>query len=1108
MKKFLYTLAFTLALTACVEEQLAPDGPGVTGKEQFSPCRDSVAVFGICTGLSSQGHGTKAMVEGADIKNLYVAVFDKAGFKLSEYVKAEHVETGSELYNDTPYDYTVSLKVSDKPRILHIIANAPEEIRFGSENEVIGELVTKYDGDDTQEGGFKNAYWQRLEFDNITAKPQEGEEDYTAKLAAYNKVYDALRSVKLIRNYSKVTVKSGCENFILNGFWFENYPLEGTIAPYNRNTQEFVANYQDYLTIKSVESPEDSVFTFSNGRTVNGANYQGFMLASTGFETGEGVLDSEKDNWHGVISVDDELVSTGYVYEREKALVKPQYIIVAGYYGTEKSTIDRDNLRYYKIAMQDADGQFYAMLRNFDYMVKITEVTTAGCATPEAAINSIPSGDISVNVEYNELPNISDGEARMSVDHTTVVVIAPIGQTTTAEILYKYEPNINSNAYTGLGNEFLTEDNPEHGRPFVLMDWEGTSGSNGDVIGNLVVSSTYVDGDEVKHLKTTDMSDSDNPTDVSPYAGADDGFGHIVITTTEVTATPKTQSITITGVRYEDNARKTITRTVNLILRPSLELSLSAGPNTNYEVASDNADYASANIPTGSGEKVTLNLSFDAYLPSSMFPMDFKIETTNRTLSPDDEYNAVQELPVRNGIGSDGYPSYWFEKTLTWDEYSAARTVDGNKTFPVYFKTIVPTSATTFKVSQAAFNNASVKVNNASLRSFNNLAFSASSHEVGVSERFSFDLSTSTNLPASITVKMSGIEPSPVQTSGSTALTYVKSEGGYDYYTMVPSEGVTHYQFDVTPFVEDIVTVSLSAFLYTDNSKTILAGAGAVRIYTQDDFITITNTPAYEQGKMVPGEKAALKIWIPVICNEDNKAVTIGGLSTTRSTTTTIIDGLECRSYTTSAGAYSAPVNSAGGNIGYKATLAVQVGGNPAGSVKVPIYGIQLGEEMTSTSFDSGTRYILKAPDTDFNRYLYNPGTNNASAIFKRDSDFNNQFDNTFLMNINSGKISTVSSSTTYYLDFQQAKGGSWTNRTYSYTPRFDSTQNNTSITFAYSANNGISLAQTNDERKSDYGGSANYVTRYLYNNEDNITQNTSVHYWHIYPAVFVAPAE
>ena len=761
-KKFLYILTLVALICSCVKEIPAP--APVNPEDEIGVERDGKVTLGFSVDLGEEmTAGTKALAETPTIQNIYVAVFDATGYKLSEYVKANPITPATT--NEDKYQFTIQLKVSDKPRTLHFIANGPKELRFGTEQEVIGELYSMCDADESDEFHRKDAYWQRLVFTKISPRPITSDPD---SLAAYNSMVETLSNLKLIRNFSKVTLSKreplegdtqAFKDFKILGMWFVNYPDRGSIAPYNRNTGGFGADtstvkktYLEYSKMDDVEDPHQG-------------NYQGFTLASTEFVT-PSVFDGSN-----MIAATDNTVS-GYVYEREKALTSPMYLIVKGQYNGADA--------YYKIAMQDEDGDFYAMLRNFNYSVQIQNVSSAGSPTAAAALAGAPTGDISVNIDYKDLPNISDGNARISVSATRLLIVAPDNESTTAKFWYKYEPDITDHSETGIHNDLgktgtsATDTEWNHNNPHVVITYEGTEGSSG-----AVVSSIDVEG------------------------ANEGGNRYVTINTKKASATPKTQTITITGRKWDGLRYLTITRSIELVLRDALEMSLTASPNTDSEDA--------ANVINGVGESVVLHVGIDKDLPSSMFPLAFKINPSVNSLTPDNAHTE-QDLPARYGTDESGHPDYWFERVVSWGEYQTADVVDGKKEIPVYFTTIIANSATTVEVSNDNFTTKSVKVKNYTPSTFT-ASLTGSKHKVG--ERNGFQFSLNKNFTGDVLITMRNFEPAPEveglvfqNTDSDGNRIYKKTLNGYTSGTEIT--------FDVIPYNGGLGTITLSAFLFDD----------------------------------------------------------------------------------------------------------------------------------------------------------------------------------------------------------------------------------------------------------------------------------------------------
>lgn len=772
-----------LLFCSCTEKEIEPG--------RIEPDNNKVRYsFNIDLG---QGPCTKALTDNAQIRNMYVAVFDKAGYKLSEYAKAE---LASPAYaagtNGVNYQYSIELTVSSSPRILHFIANAPESLSYGSESEVIGSLCTSLDNDDVNE--FQEAYWQRIELDSIPAKPVEPLEDayadtdsynaavakYNSGMLAYNAAAARLNNIKLIRNYSKITleINEGLADFKILGMWLINYPDRGTVAPYNRNTGEFMG---DYLGYGEVDSLENNLY----------GNYQGFMLATTQLLSPKTAADfvESGENCKMITSASDAKCTTvGYVYEREKALFDPMYVIMKAEYGTSHEVC------YYKVALQDKMGEFYSMLRNFNYLVKIIGVENKGEDTALAALLGAPTGDLSLNVEFKDITSISDGQARLSVSQTSMMLVGNIGETITVDDLwYKYEPlagSVENDEYSDTEKKGVE----------ITYDEMGTSGA---------VINTF----SVK--------------------GSDDDGGHRYVTlkTVPIEAVHKTQTVTLQG-KYLDseNNLRVITRKLELFLREYLTMDLSTGPNTD----SGNIGHVSKN----QGESSTVSIGIESDLPASMFPLDFEIEAARRTLTPDGD-----PMPVMNGtstildaaaVDASGakckdHPSFWFVKTVSWEDYQAkAPAADGKKYFVAKFKNNVTDEVTEhIYVSQKYFKQGKVDLVKYTAQSLSGVSVSPATIAVGGTTTYSFSLQAG-HIPASgkVTVGLARLEEANTGGGYTRQLTYLRTE--------TINEGGTDVVYDIYEMPVTKTANSLKLVAYE-------SGKGYIKLWA-DEYNTDTRT--------------------------------------------------------------------------------------------------------------------------------------------------------------------------------------------------------------------------------------------------------------------------
>ncbi len=452
MKKLLYILSLVLITVSCAGE-LAEMKPIVDSNKvtiDFSVSIPEVPVH------------TKAFADAPALTNLYLAVFDENGF-LVEYVPADSKNTQYATSNGTSYKYSVSLTLSDTKRIIHFLANAPTTLRYGTEEEVITALYTE---------GTNDAYWYRKEVNGIKAtlvnKVLEPTDDTKA----------ALTNIPLVRNFAKieVTTKQGCA-FTLQSYAVINAPNKGSVAAYSRATGSFV----DY--------PGKTAAVLRTG------GYDAFV-------PGDATLNSDITN----LGLDEITTpSPSYIYERETPIANPVYILVYGQFGGKNV--------YYRVDLRDDDGNYFPLLRNFQYTITINTVTHTGYANPQDAANSAGSGDISTSIETEHLTNISDGAVRLTVDYTSKVLVTE----SNVELKYKLdnlgESTLNSVVITSEGDALsgivvgentvpsVTTTTPQSGNWITLVVDPAQIGTE-QKKGTITILATY-DGDRTIQRKVT-----------------------------------------------------------------------------------------------------------------------------------------------------------------------------------------------------------------------------------------------------------------------------------------------------------------------------------------------------------------------------------------------------------------------------------------------------------------------------------------------------------------------------------------------------------------------------------------------------------------------------
>ena len=731
---------------------------------------------------------TKSLAVQPDVKNIFFAVFDAAGFKLSEY--AEAVPNTLATENGKQYLYSVELTVTDQPRVVHIIANAPEKIKFGSETEVIGTLVTQYDAAETGVFDRKDAYWQRVYLENgVCAAPKAelkttNPTAYNAQLATYQGIINALDSVKLIRNFAQLTVTEKAANFEMTGFWITNYPEKGSVAPYNRTTGQFQNDYAEYDDISELMAADKG-------------NYKGYSPVSTNLVSISGKSSTELS----ALKIDAAEQFHTFCYEREVPKKDPLYIIVAGKFNGDGSET------YYKIDLRDNNGEYFPILRNFNYRISINNVYRAGASSVQGALASAPSGNIDSSIDMQGLDNISDGVAQIYVGETDVVLVGDGN----VQLRYKFIPDVTNPASANTTTAPASES--EH-TPYVTFTTN--YGSTGAVFGQ-------TDANAVKGV----------------VASVDEADGYRVVSLTSVAPTEvvKNQEITITGHYWAENKWQTISRTVSYHLRNKLDMTVSCNP---------------GKVPRGTGQEFDLIIGLEAGLPSSIFSLDMDIEARNLSITTNND-----PLPLSSGLSyisdKSTLPSFYFTKTITWTDYQEAEVVDGYKYFTCHFKTNKGLAdGDVIYVNNKYFTQNSASYTTYTAKNFTNLSFGSANIKTGEPVTFSYTLNDGIPTDSKVLVGLIGFEEAPTDATagytrklryvGTKTDTYNGTTATYELYEMTVS-GSTSSSVDcsisLVPFRTGTGYIKLWADEYTPSETSVTIKQGN-SIWTD---VNVTLTP-------------------------------------------------------------------------------------------------------------------------------------------------------------------------------------------------------------------------------------------------------------------------
>ena len=632
------------------------------------------------------GPETRGIVNAkVEVETLHLIVFDENGM-LVEVCEAEEHGSSDHDGHVGGRHYSVELTVTDKPRIIHYVANCDvDQVVYGHETSVIGNMFVDRNHSEGAQTEYEVAYWARIEVPHIlVVETEEKQTDGTTKkvLSLADDIKDLFMHVPLLRNYAEITVTDDFENkddtFKVEGFIVYNLLNRGTVAPYNSNTQQFQSFFErDGQTItKKYLYPE----------MYKDFHYEGHALTSAQLITDlvrnpDGTIKEFKPG------------EPFYVYERkvsvmtdeeEKWRESPPHIIIKARYSDDGDEVkDSDPIYYYKMDLvyteKDANGteevKYYNILRNFQYDFNITKIHDVGYGSWEEAAAGAAGNNISGSSTTSKLTNISDTEGRLWVSYTDITLVT--GDTVTFR--YKYIPNY----YDSTKDTYQKVDNSQ------------------------VYFQNYEGGEVIKGFK---VATSD----------ASDGWREVTIHVNEPSDIIRQQ------ILYLKTNNSNLNRQIRHTLRKRLTMQVECTPK----------------VPGAILQPVQVDIKLPLGMTEDMFPLALNMETKDRTLSPDAAKNE-EPIPVTAGPsiveGRVGQSSYYYTVTIpTFDAYRFLPN-DGNmKVVTTHWQTNMAANASTFYVDNKYFNLASDSWKNYTY-TFSNV--SCSSSAVGVDQNVTIKFS-------------------------------------------------------------------------------------------------------------------------------------------------------------------------------------------------------------------------------------------------------------------------------------------------------------------------------------------------------------------------------
>ena len=710
---FTYILALLALSVACQRVDLPENQPA----ELPTGAVGSKATITFST-ADVTGPETRGIVNAqVEVETLHLIVFDENGM-LVEVCKAE--EHGSSDHDDHEGGklYSVTLTVTDEPRIIHYIANCPvDQVVYGHETSIIGNMfVDRNDSEDPQTT-YEVSYWARIEVPHILVEEiDETQTDGTIKkvLSLADDIKDKFMHVPLLRNYAEITVTQDENNkkFEVLGFIVYNLLNRGTVAPYNSNTQQF----QSFLDKDSKNYSYPDMLK---------EGYEGHALTSAKLITDFVTVKDENGNDK---VKEFQLGEPFYVYERKVSVMTdeeekwrespPHIIIKARYNGGEPVTGDSPTY-YYKMDLVYTDKtsgneeiKYYNILRNFQYQFNITAVHDVGYKSLDEAVAGAAGNNISGSSSTSKMTNISDSEGRLWVSYTDITLVT----NDAVSFMYRYMPNY----YDSTEENYQKVDNTE-------VYFENIYDALGNPVGDVIT------GIEVAQNDITE--------------GEWEGYREVTIKVNAPSDIIRQQIV------YLKTNNANLNRQIRHTLRKKLTMEVECTPK----------------VPGAILQPMQVDIKLPLGMTEDMFPLKLDMETLNRTLSPDATKNTIPVTAGTSIIDRDdrrGQQSYYYTWTIsTLDAYKELPD-DGNmKVVTTHWRTNMAANASTFYVANKYFNQANDSWENYKYV-FSNATCSPSAVGVGSDVTISFNMDNDDNAYNSrlVTISLKGMTTSDGET--------------------------------------------------------------------------------------------------------------------------------------------------------------------------------------------------------------------------------------------------------------------------------------------------------------------------------------------------------
>lgn len=551
---------------------------------------------------------TRVMVDNPAYESLklYIYEFDRNGDPLSNSLSQDLTASIKDPVKDEDGDihFTLTLNKTSEGKVLHFIA-LPDDVSFSLDlqegRDTEGEIIPYM-----QVADQTPVYWQRVDF------PQGyGYFDVSNVWHEAEYLSTKFSHVPMIRNFAKISVTSNAAGFILESFALVNQPTRGTLAPWSVSVDEAVF---------PVLNDGSEMKTYA---TVN-ETYRGYWP------------------FDPVINVDrrspvdtDFTMDAKFLYERPNSSINNPYVLVKG-----KRTAGGPSM-YYKIDLGKPTAttpfEYYDILRNFEYVINIQNVSADGYSTIADAINGVTFNNLSFDVSTRQMNNVTNGRSMLWINQPTFVVTND--DDTIIRFKFRYD------------KYFKTDPGYDNG-DIAFLGLEA--------------------GEAIESISGLEEIDG-----VWRATGSDDGSGW-----REVTIITKSPSPTRVSQRFTiyDNSTG-LGRTIEIIVRnpwnyvDAALYGIEYDTYSQYQTVVANQSSWKDRVSSTPGQPVTVSFRIDDNIPEAMFPLEFVFEANPQSI----ENNPTGNLLVRTEtsyFNAVSQPVIKYVKTVTWADYNSALSND------------------------------------------------------------------------------------------------------------------------------------------------------------------------------------------------------------------------------------------------------------------------------------------------------------------------------------------------------------------------------------------------------------------------------------------------